>query len=50
MLTHSSQRGQGLVEYAIIILLVAIVVLVVVAAFGSVVGNLFSEVEAQMPY
>ena len=37
-------RGQGLVEYALIILLVGIVVIVLVALFGTAVGNMFSTV------
>ena len=41
---HSSPRGQGLVEYALIILLVGIVVIVLVALFGTSVGNMFSTV------
>lgn len=39
-------RGQGLVEYAMIILLVGIAVIVLVALFGSGVGNMFSNVVA----
>ncbi len=34
--------GQGLIEYALILMLVAIVVIVIVALFGSAVGNLYS--------
>jgi pilus assembly protein Flp/PilA len=41
---HLSPRGQGLVEYALIILLVGIVVIVLVALFGTSVGNMFSTV------
>ncbi|MCC6500776.1 MAG: hypothetical protein IT313_10970 [Anaerolineales bacterium] len=39
-----SHRGQGLVEYAIIISLVAIVVVAVVLALGPKVGNTFSGI------
>ena len=39
-------RGQGLVEYAMIILLIGIAVIVLVALFGSGVGNMFSNVVA----
>jgi pilus assembly protein Flp/PilA len=39
-----SQEAQGLVEYALIIILVAIIVLIVLAIFGSGVGNMFSNV------
>jgi pilus assembly protein Flp/PilA len=36
--------AQGLVEYALIIVLVAIIVLVVLAILGPGVGNMFSNV------
>ena len=39
-------KGQGLVEYAFIIILVAILVIVMLALFGSGVGNMFSTVIA----
>ena len=38
------QEAQGLIEYALIIILVAIIVLVVLAIFGSGVGNMFSNI------
>ena len=41
-----SQRGQGLVEYAMIIMLVGIIVIVMLALFGSGIGNMFSNVIA----
>ncbi len=37
-------RAQGLVEYALIIVLVAIVVIVALAIFGPQVGKMFSDV------
>lgn len=43
-MNHPYQRGQGLVEYAMIIILVAIIVVVFVALFGAGVGNMFSTV------
>ena len=39
-----TQKAQGLIEYALIIILVAIIVLVVLAIFGSGVGNMFSNI------
>jgi pilus assembly protein Flp/PilA len=39
-----NQNAQGLMEYALIIVLVAIIVLVVLAILGPGVGNLFSNV------
>ncbi len=38
------EPGQGLVEYAFIMLLVAIVVIVVLALLGPSIGNLYSSV------
>lgn len=43
---HVPHRGQGLVEYAVIITLVAIIVLVILALFGASVGNMFSNIIA----
>jgi len=37
-------KGQGLVEYALIMLLVAIAVIVILALLGPTVGNLFSTI------
>jgi len=39
-----SERGQGLVEYAMILVLVAIVVMVMLMVFGPAIGNIFSNV------
>jgi pilus assembly protein Flp/PilA len=41
-----SPYGQGLVEYAVIILLIAIAVIVLVTLFGQGVGNMFSNIIA----
>ena len=38
-----SESGQGLVEYSIILALLALVVVVVLVVFGPGVGNIFSE-------
>jgi pilus assembly protein Flp/PilA len=43
-MNHLYQRGQGLVEYAMIMMLVAIIVIIILALFGSSVGNMFSSV------
>ena len=44
MLLKAGGTGQGLIEYALILMLVAIIVIVIVAVFGSAVGNLYSNV------
>lgn len=43
-MSYRSPRGQGLVEYALVILLVGVAVVVLVALFGTAVGNLYSTV------
>lgn len=42
-------RGQGLVEYAIILALVAIVVVVVLRVLGPDIGNTFSSINSSLP-
>ena len=38
------QRGQGLVEYALILMLVALIVIVILALLGPAIGNIFSNI------
>ena len=45
---NSDERGQGLVEYALILVLVAIVVIGVLRVLGPMVGEVFSEVAAAL--
>jgi pilus assembly protein Flp/PilA len=40
----SLEQGQGLVEYALILILVAMIVIITLALFGPGVGNMFSNV------
>lgn len=44
MLFQLQERGQGLVEYAIILVLVAIVVIAILRLIGPKVGNIFSTI------
>lgn len=44
MFALTAARGQGLVEYAVILLFVAMVVIVLLATFGDAVGNLYSNI------
>ena len=39
-----SQEGQGLVEYALILVLVAIVVIAILLLLGPTIGNVFSNI------
>jgi pilus assembly protein Flp/PilA len=43
------EKGQGLVEYAIILAFVAIVVIAVMRLLGPTIGNVFSTVNSEIP-
>jgi pilus assembly protein Flp/PilA len=49
MLFAPKEKGQGLVEYAIIIAFVAIIVIVVVRQFGPKLGNTYSTIQNSLP-
>ncbi len=44
MYIPTEERGQGLVEYGLILIFVAIVVVLILGVYGSHVANLFSRV------
>jgi len=44
MLFAPKEKGQGLVEYALILVLVAVVVIAVLMILGPVIGNVFSKI------
>ena len=44
MLFAPKEKGQGLVEYALILVLVTIVVIVILAILGPTIGNVFSNI------
>ena len=48
MLFFSKEKGQGLVEYALILVLVAIVVIAALMILGPVIGNVFSKVNSSL--
>ncbi len=48
MLQAASNHGQGMVEYALVLLLIAVVVIVVLAILGPAIGNMFSNVVANI--
>ena len=48
MLIFADRKGQGLVEYALILMLVAVVVIVILALLGPAIGNVFSNVVSQI--
>jgi pilus assembly protein Flp/PilA len=49
MLFIPNEKGQGLVEYAIILALVTIVVIVVVRLMGPKLGNTYSTIQNSLP-
>ena len=46
MLFTPEEKGQGLVEYALILVLVVLVVIVVLTILGPAIGSIFSNVVA----
>ncbi len=44
MFASNKEAGQGMVEYALILILVAVVVLVILALLGPAIGNIFSNI------
>ncbi len=49
MLSAVTEKGQGLVEYAIILVFVAIVVIAVMRLLGPKIGNTFSTINTSIP-
>jgi pilus assembly protein Flp/PilA len=48
MLFSPKEKGQGLVEYALILVLVAIVVIAALMILGPMIGNVFSKVNSSL--
>jgi len=44
MLFAKKEKGQGLVEYALILVLVAIVVIAALTILGPIIGNVFTKI------
>ncbi len=45
----TEEEGQGLIEYALLIVMVAIVIIAIFTLFGVQVGNLFSKINHCLP-
>jgi pilus assembly protein Flp/PilA len=48
MLFAPKEKGQGLVEYALILVLVAIVVIAALMILGPLIGNVFSKINSSL--
>ncbi len=48
MLFAPKERGQGLVEYALILVFVAVVVIAVLLILGPIIGNVFSKINSRL--
>ena len=48
MIFEPREKGQGLVEYALILVLVAVVVIAILTILGPAIGNVFSNVVNQV--
>jgi pilus assembly protein Flp/PilA len=49
MLMSPRERGQGMVEYALIILLVALVLILIVTLLGTQISQLYSQIVTSWP-
>jgi pilus assembly protein Flp/PilA len=43
---HGDEEGQGMVEYALILVLIAVVVIIILTVVGQQVNNVFSNVSS----
>jgi Flp pilus assembly pilin Flp len=48
MLCSVRESGQGLIEYAFILLLVALAVMAILLIFGPIIGNVFSKMNSSL--
>ena len=48
MLFSKKEKGQGLVEYALILVLVSIVVIAALMVMGPIIGNTFSKINSSL--
>ena len=48
MLFSPKEKGLGLVEYALILVLVAIVVIAALMVLGPIIGNVFSDINSSL--
>lgn len=48
MISQRHEKGQGLVEYGVIIVLVGIVILAILLILASNIGNIFTEISSEL--
>lgn len=48
LIYRKTERGQGLVEYALVIVLISVAVILAVSLIGPAVGNMFSEIGSEL--
>jgi pilus assembly protein Flp/PilA len=48
MLFSPKEKGQGMVEYALIIVLIAIVVIIVLTVLGTQISTVFSQISSAL--
>ncbi|HNT24831.1 MAG TPA: Flp family type IVb pilin [Anaerolineales bacterium] len=48
MLFQPKEKGQGMVEYALIIVLIAVVIIVVLTILGSQISTVFSQIASAL--
>ncbi len=46
---RDDERGQGVMEYALVLVLVAVVIVAIVAVLGPQIANLYSRVTTAIP-
>jgi pilus assembly protein Flp/PilA len=47
---HARQQGQGVTEYALILMLIAVVVILMLGVLGGHVSNQYSNIQAHFPH
>jgi pilus assembly protein Flp/PilA len=50
MLFQPREKAQGLVEYALILVLVAVVIIAVLTLMGPIIANVFSRVNSNLQF
>ncbi|NJD59560.1 MAG: pilus assembly protein [Anaerolineales bacterium] len=49
MLFYKKERGQGMVEYALLIVLIALVVVTLIAVMGTAVSKMYQDITTAFP-